>query len=343
MGLARSWWGLVLLLLTLGAALSVVVSITLGPTPISVPQVFGVLGSRVLGQPNTGDRLSETIVLQIRLPRILMALLVGAALSISGSAMQGLFRNPLADPYTLGISSGAFLGMAVVLAYDFYPIGSATVPLLGFLSATATALVVYSIARVGGRVPLETVILAGVAVGFLLGSVASFILYTSVIQRPQILFRLLGSLSGAGWEQLEVAFLPIALGGIVLFLLARGLDAMAQGEEAALHLGVPVEAFKAGALAAASLVTATAVGFSGIIGFVGLIIPHTTRLLVGPNQRLLLPASALAGGIFLLWADNLARVAIAPAEMPLGIVTALSGSPFFLYLLRRSKRRGIMP
>lgn len=284
----------------------------------------------------------ETIVFQLRLPRVILAVLVGAALAISGVILQGLLRNPMADPYILGISSGAALGASVAILFGLgaHVLGIYTIPVMAFLGASGTAFVVYNLARVGNRVPMSTLLLAGIAVGSFLSALTSLAMVTSGQNLHQVIFWLMGGFAGRGWDHVRV-LLPYVLIGITpIFLYARELNVMLLGEEPAQHLGVEVERLKQLMLGAATLVAASAVAFSGIIGFVGLIIPHAVRLLVGPDHRVLLPTSALIGAIFLAAADAVARVAAAPLEIPVGVITALCGGPFFIYLLRKKKDPG---
>lgn len=280
----------------------------------------------------------ETIVYQIRLPRILLGASVGAALAIAGATMQGLFKNPMADPFIIGISSGAALGasLAIVLGADAF--GIYAIPLMAFLGATTAAFVVYNIARVGGKVPVETLLLAGIAVGAFLSAATSFMMYISGERLHQIILWMMGGLWVSNWAQVQMALPLICAGMLALYLFAKDLNVMLLGEEPAQHLGIGVESLKKIVLVCASLVTAVAVSVSGLIGFVGLIIPHMVRILTGPDHRILLPASALVGSIFLVWADTLARTIITPTELPVGIITALFGAPFFVYLLRTRKR-----
>jgi iron complex transport system permease protein len=279
--------------------------------------------------------LESAIVREIRLPRALLGFAIGLALALAGAALQGLFRNPLADPYILGIAGGATTGAAVVIALGWS--GPLTLPLGAFLGGLLAASLVYRLAKTrAGRTSPFSLILAGVALGAAFASVTSFIIFFTAGDRrlSEILFWGMGSLGRANWPYLW-AMLPVAaLGWLALQVRARELNALALGEEGAQHLGLEPERFKKALLALTTLLTSTAVAFAGTIGFVGLITPHIIRLILGPDHRFLLPASALAGGIFLVWADAAARTVLRPAELPLGVITALVGAPFFLYLLR---------
>jgi len=283
----------------------------------------------------------RTIILDMRFSRILLASLVGCALAVSGTTMQGLFKNPMADPFIVGLSAGAAMGASVSILLGLSISASTySTPILAFIGATATVFAVYLIARTGGKVKVETLLLTGIAIGSFLTAVMSFMMYLASQQFRFLFFWLLGGLYRASWETVIIAFPIIVFGTAVISFFSRDLNAIVIGEEPATHLGIDVETVKKILLVLSSLVAGTAVAFSGIIGFVGLIIPHLMRILVGPDHRILLPASALTGGIFLVWADTIARTILAPTEIPVGVVTALFGAPFFVYLLKKSKKRG---
>jgi iron complex transport system permease protein len=281
----------------------------------------------------------QTIVVQIRLPRVLLVALTGASLATSGAAYQGLFHNPLADPYLIGVASGAGLGAICAIAFEWNRtvLGIASIPIAAFTSALLTVVLVYALGRVGRSAPTTTLILAGVAVGALATAISTYIIMSASNQPARVLSFLLGGYGGAGWDSV-VAISPFALvGSLVLWLYARPLNVLLFDEDQARQLGIDVERVKIILIATATLCTAAAVSFSGLIGFVGLIVPHALRLLVGPDHRRLLPLSWLAGAGFLMLADLAARTLAAPQELPLGVVTAFVGAPFFLYLLRRAK------
>jgi len=280
---------------------------------------------------------TRTIVVNIRLPRIVLAATVGVGLAGAGTVMQGFFRNPLADPSIVGVSSGAAVGAVATIAVpSLVPVD---LRLAAFVGAVLTAFGVYAIATEGGRTPVATLLLAGVAVQTFLGAVISYLLLRSGESLEQAVYWLMGHLQHSTWE--EVAFvLPVTLLALAaLGAYARELNVLLLGEEEAHHLGVEVERAKLLLLAVASVVTAAGVAVTGVIGFVGLIVPHAMRLLVGPDHRVLLPTSALAGGSFLVVADTIARSG--PAEMPVGIVTAAVGAPFFLFLLKSREVHGL--
>ncbi|MDW7739365.1 MAG: iron chelate uptake ABC transporter family permease subunit [Bacillota bacterium] len=280
------------------------------------------------------------ILLQIRIPRVLLAAAVGSSLAVSGAVFQGLFRNPMADPYVIGISSGAALGavFAMLSGFSLSVGGFGAVPLFAFFGGTLTILLVYSMARVGRAVPVMTLLLAGIAISSFLSALVSLLTYFAGEKLHQVIFWLMGGLSGATWLQVKVMVPYALIGYCCVSLFSRELNAMLLGEETASHLGVDTEKVKKILLAGASFLVAAAVSTSGIIGFVGLVVPHFIRLVAGPDHRFLIPASALLGGILLIATDTLARVIIAPTELPVGIITALIGAPMFIYLLKKRKK-----
>ncbi len=282
----------------------------------------------------------ETILYEIRLPRTVLIALTGAALGGSGATYQGLFRNPLADPYLIGIASGAGLGAVLAMAWP-WPVavlGLATIPASAFVGALLTTALVYNLARVGKATPVTTLILSGVAVGAFATALMTFVMLRSQGELRRAMAWLLGGFTLGGWPPVWVAAPYIAIGLGVLIALARPLNVLQFGEEQAQQMGLNVERVKLLLIGAASLTTAAAVAFSGIIGFVGLVVPHVVRLLWGPDYRRLLPLASLLGAALLLLADTAARVVIAPQELPVGILTALAGAPFFLWLLRRARQ-----
>jgi iron complex transport system permease protein len=291
------------------------------------------------GTPSWPDEF-RTILLDIRLPHTALMALAGMALGGSGASFQGLFRNPLADPYILGVASGAGLG-AVLAMSAHWPsdlLGAAAIPLAAFVGALLTVTLVYAIARVGRATPVSTLLLAGVAVGTFASALTSLILLLATNELRRALAWLLGGSALGGWDPVLASLPYLAVGLTVLVLLGRPLNALQFGDEQAAQLGLDVEKFKVVTVLGASLVAATAVAFTGIIGFVGLIIPHVVRMLWGPDYRLLVPASVLGGGAVLLAADIAARTLLAPRSLPVGVVTAVLGVPFFLWLLRRAKQ-----
>ncbi|MDD3840664.1 MAG: iron chelate uptake ABC transporter family permease subunit [Clostridia bacterium] len=281
----------------------------------------------------------EIIVLNLRLPRILLAGLIGAGLSVSGAVFQGILKNPMADPYIIGVSSGAAFGatVAIYLGLNLTFLGFGAVSIMSFVGAIGATLVVYFISKVGNKVPVVTLLLAGVAVSSFLSALISFIMLFSREQVHNVIFWIMGSLSNARWNNVYIALPCIGIGIAILFCFAQDLNIMLLGDETASHLGVEVEKIKRILMIVASFVAASAVSVSGIIGFVGLIIPHAIRIIFGPDHRALLPLSALTGSIFLIVADNIARTIVQPIEIPVGVITALCGGPFFIYLLKKNK------
>jgi iron complex transport system permease protein len=285
----------------------------------------------------------EAIFFAIRLPRVAGAAVVGAALASAGVLFQGLLRNPLADPYALGVSGGAALGGALgfLLSLSFAFLGFSPVPILAFGGALAAMSIVYALARSGGRAPIVTLLLAGFAVSAMMGYAVSFLLIINdrlQLNLPRVYSWLLGGISVTQWSQLGVAVVMVGLAVVGGWLLRHSLDALSLGEESAQQLGIAVEADKRLVIVLGSVLTGAAVALGGLIGFVGLFAPHVTRVLVGPRHSLLLPAAALLGAAFLVLADLLARALLPPTEIPVGILTAFIGGPFFLWLLRRERR-----
>ncbi|WP_067048349.1 FecCD family ABC transporter permease [Methanofollis ethanolicus] len=311
----KNWTILVFLFFFL--LLSIVLSTAIGTSGLSLLQM----------DPETVSML----LFDVRLPRVLAALLVGAGLAVAGTAMQGLFKNAMADPYIIGTSSGGALGAAIAIVF-FAGMG---LPVFAFVGATASTILVFLISRRDGRVAVETLLLSGIAVSMFLSAILSFIMYLSGSSLHQIMFWLMGGFWNISWDNVWVA-LSIPLGCLVLFVFARDLNVISLGEEDAVHLGVDVERLKVALLLLSSFITGIAVSVAGAIGFIGLITPHVMRLLVGPDHRILIPASMMAGAILLLWADTLARTL--PSEIPVGIVTSFFGAPFFIYLLRSRTR-----
>lgn len=318
---------------------SIVLSVSLGSARLPLSEVWGILIHQLPFMPEGKFAQSSLlIVTEVRLSRVLLAVVVGAALALAGAAFQGVLRNPLADPYTLGVASGSSLGAAFLILFGLQMVlGLWTVPLLAFVTGGITLVVVLLLARARGMMNVETLILTGVVVQAFLGAFVSFMVAVSHSLVNQILFWLMGSLSGRGYEHVELV-LPFLLIGLPLMIrYAQPLNLIALGERHAFHLGVQVERTKLVVLIVGTLLTAAAVSVSGVVGFVGLVIPHLVRLIVGPDYRIIIPLSAIGGSIYLLWADTLARMVLSPQEIPLGIVTALIGAPFFAYLLYRRK------
>lgn len=335
----RSWAvgvGLVAVLLV-----SAGVAVAFGSASVALGDVARSVGHRLTGGAVAAPgEVADVIVWTLRLPRVVLAALVGGGLAVIGVAMQALVRNPLAEPYILGVSSGASAGVSLFYLGFLPPLlaRSLSIPLAAFLGALAAMLVVYLVARQGPRVSTARLLLAGVAVSAFLAALTAFVTFASPEPNKirTVLFLLLGSFAGTTWGEVALPAAGSLLGLGVLWALARPLDALLTGEEPAQSLGVPVEAVKRVLIGLAALVTGLLVAASGIIGFVGLIVPHAVRFVVGVSHRRVVPVSFLAGGVFLVWADLAARTLLPSQELPVGVLTALCGVPFFLVLLRRA-------
>lgn len=322
--------------------IALVLSVAIGAVFIPPGTVARILAGNLVGRVPQVDwpQIFTTIIYQIRLPHAILIALTGAALGGSGAAYQGLFRNPLADPYLIGVASGAGLGavLAITLTASVPMLGLYTVPAAAFIGAVITVLVVYTLSRSGGAVPTTTLILAGVAVGSFASALTSFLLLSTQGEVRRALAWLLGGYTLTGWGPVWAVMPYLVIGLSALLTFGHPLNVLQFGDEQAQQLGLPVDRTRTLVILAASLTTAAAVSFSGIIGFVGLIVPHLARMLWGPDYRHLIPLSILGGATCLLVADLLARVILAPQEVPVGILTALAGAPFFLWILRRSQR-----
>jgi iron complex transport system permease protein len=324
----------------------ILLAVSFGSVAISFGTILQIVlnGTGLFHFARQWDVSAEVIIWQVRLPVVIGAALVGAALAVAGALFQGMLRNPLADPFLIGTSSGAALGATIAFVLPFETIYGTYFPLtmvLAFIGALATVFFVYGIARTGGNTPVVTLLLAGVVVNAVLVALQTLILTLFPREQFQLqaLFNWLsGGIEVTNWFPLGVVAIVIIIGIALSLSLSRILDSLSLGEESASHLGLHVERYKFLLVVIASCLTAAAVSISGLVGFVGLVTPHVMRLLLGPNHRSLLPASALGGAIFLTLADLLARTVIAPAVLPVGVFTALVGAPFFLILLRRSKR-----
>ncbi|KRE75782.1 FecCD family ABC transporter permease [Paenibacillus sp. Soil750] len=330
--------GVILLLL------SIVVSLSIGSAQLPISHIVGILAKHL---PWIGSHIevdwpqsSEQIINKVRIPRLLLGILVGAVLSIAGAGFQGVLRNPLADPYSLGVSSGASVGAAFLIYFglQYAWFGQWSIPIVAFVTGLISLFLVLKLAMIDGKLKMETLILSGVVMQAFLGAFVSFLVAISDQTINEILFWLMGSLSMRGWSYTYMILPYLVIGIVILLSYARSLNLLALGERQAAHLGVHVERTKLIVLIASTLITAAAVSVAGVIGFVGLIVPHLVRLLVGPDYRLIIPLSAIGGGIYVLWADTLARTLLSPTEIPLGVVTAFLGAPFFAYLLHKDKK-----
>lgn len=321
-------------LVALGALLvaAIVVAVGIGAVPLTPDRVLGALLGRV-------DRPDGQIVVSIRLPRVLGAALVGASLAVAGALLQGLLRNPLADPYVLGTSAGASVGAVVGLILAG-TLGFFIVPALAFVAALASIAIVWRVARVGAQTPVVTLLLAGVVFTSFAAALVTLLQVLNdrlQLRLATVLGWLMGGISVVSWTQLAISALLVAVGLAIAAAAAWRLDAFALGEETAMTLGIDVERMKRSVVAVAALLTAAAVSLAGLVSFVGLVAPHAARLVVGPAHRRLIPAAAIAGATFVVLADAAARVVVAPAELPMGVISGLIGGPFFFALLWRQR------
>jgi len=335
------WSGLAVVLVA-----SVILSLSFGAVDVPPLKVGLALLSRLPGLAHLDPGLTDgqqTIVFDLRLPRLVLALLVGAALAVAGVVMQAFFQNPMAAPSIIGVSSGASFGatLAVVSGMGVGVAGLGGVPLAAFVGALLATALVYVLSRRGGRTPVGVLLLTGVAIGSLMSALAALVLVTG--QDParrdldQVVYWMLGSVAGKTWTHVLVVLPYVGIAGGLTWLFGRDLNVLTLGDDTAWYLGLNVEHVRLILLALSSLLAAAAVAVSGVIGFIGLVVPHLMRIIAGPDHRTLLPASALAGGALLVLADVVARTLAAPTEIPVGIITSLLGAPFFLYLLHRRR------
>ena len=340
--LTLSLMGGLLLLLMVG-------SLAVGAVPITLTDALRTFGQKLGWVAGAAD-ITQVVLFSIRLPRLLFTVLIGAGLGLSGAALQGLFRNPLVEPGIIGISSGAALGAIVVIMFvgSLFPqlaeqAQSWLLPLFAFLGGLAATFFTLKLSQSGGRTHITYLILAGVAVAALTGAAIGLaIFYADDTQLRSYTFWTLGDLSAATWDKLGVLLPLVGVAVAGLIAVARPLNAIALGEAEAYHSGVPVERVKMMVVVLSALAVGASVAFAGIIGFVGLIVPHIVRICFTSDQRLVLPASALGGAGLLLLADMLARTIVAPAELPIGVITATIGAPFFIYLLKATKKRRLI-
>lgn len=331
------------LVLLLSLVVALIAGVGIGSVALSPPDILSALGHRLLPgviEPS-GPAYVDTMIFDSRLPRVLLAAIVGAGLALVGMTMQAILKNPLADPYLLGVSSGASVGAVLSIVVFTGLLGAVTTPVFAFLGALGSMILVYLVARSGGRVTTLRLILAGVAVSYVFSAVTSLIvmLSPSAQQARSVMHWLLGGLAGAQWDMIGPLVLLLAGALIWLLLSARRLNLMFAGDDAALTMGLDVPRFRIEMFLVSSLLTGVLVAASGPIGFVGLMVPHAVRILFGADHRRALPAAALVGAIFLILADILARTIASPLELPVGILTSLCGGPFFLWLIRRETRR----
>jgi iron complex transport system permease protein len=339
-----AWWtgGLAVAL-----AISAVITVGIGPVAIAPGTIVQIILHHLVGVPADASwsRADEAIVWNVRIPRVVLGIAVGAGLALCGAALQAMVRNVLADPYIIGISGGASTGAAGAILFGFGAgVGEYALPASAFLGALAASLLVFFVARTGGRVTSLRLLLSGVAVGYALAAATSFLIFSSDSAEGSrsVMFWLLGSLGLAQWDAvLAIVLVVVAVTLAALLLNGRRLDAIAAGDETALTLGVSPDRARVELLVVVALCTGAVVAAAGAIGFVGLVIPHLARRLVGSVHTRMLPVTALLGAMFLIWADALARTLLQPRELPIGILTALVGAPFLLILVRRVYARRI--
>lgn len=312
------------------------ISMTLGAASITPFEALHIIGEKIIGSSSTS--VYEKIIFNIRLPRIILATLVGVGLSVTGATFQGLFKNPMADPYVLGISSGAALGATLSIVFRLESSGLVLTTICAFLGALFSITLVCNIAKVGSKLPTMTLLLAGIAVNFLFSSMISIsmILHREAMER--VIYWTMGSFNSASYRQIIFIAPIVIVISCIFYSSYRALNIMAVGDESAYTLGVDGEKIKKGIIILSSIMVASIVSISGIIGFVGLIIPHASRMIVGSNNRELIPFSAVLGAVFLIVCDTLSRALIPPIELPVGAITSLFGAPYFIFLLWKRKR-----
>ncbi|HBT96285.1 MAG TPA: iron ABC transporter permease [Desulfobulbaceae bacterium] len=333
---------MLLLSLLVTAIAAVIISAGMGYVKIGAFDIIRIIATRLTGDASFSNGISETlpyVLMDVRLPRIITAALVGAGLALSGVIYQGILLNPLADPYTLGVSSGAAFGASLAIIINISALGQVSTPLFAFIGAIATLFVVMRLSSFEGQISAQTLILSGVIIGAVLSAGISLLKYLADEQVGVIVFWLMGSFASSSWPGVPLLCLSLFAASAIAFFYGRDLNIMSLGRRSSDTLGVETARTRKILLVTASFVTALCVSVSGIIGFIGLIVPHLMRFAVGPDNRKLLPVSILAGATLLLAADTLTR-AVLPAEVPIGVLTALIGGPFFGLIFRRKQRNG---
>ena len=332
------------LLLVVAFVVVLVSSIAVGAVPLSLSDVLHALAARLGDAPLTRDEaLNAAVVWDLRLARSITAILVGASLATCGAAIQGLFGNPLADPGIVGVSSGASLGAIVVVVLQISTFGIWTLPVGAFLAGVGTTFLIYALARPGrGGTDSSRLLLVGIAVNAIGGAFAGYLTYLATAEQLQsLMFWSMGSLSSARWLTVGITVIPTVVGITLLMVWARPLDLLALGERQARHLGVDVRALRRKLIFVTALLVAAAVSFNGTIGFVGLVVPHLFRLMIGPGHRRLIPFSALGGGLLVMLADIAGRTLDPPNEVPIGVIMGSLGGPFFLWMIWKGRRFGL--
>ena len=339
-------WKIILLTLVAALILFIILCLNVGFAPISFSDIMTIIGKQVpflnhYINPSSVSVVNEAIILQIRLPRILAGAIVGAGLAAAGVMYQGIFRNPMADSYLLGASAGASFGYTLAVLYGgtlaANILGMGLFQVVAFLGAVLTVFLVYFMSRVGNKVPITTLLLSGIVVNIFILSLQTVFELRSGQALMGIVAWIAGGFTNITWTSIYTVFPVVLVGTVLAYFFTKDLNLLSMGDDTAQHLGVNTERVRQILLLLSSLVTAAVVSISGVIGFVGLIIPHMTRLIIGPDHRILLPTSAIVGAIFLILCDSLARVATGASELPVGVITALAGTPFFIYLLRKRK------
>lgn len=337
--------GIVIILIGI-LILSIGIATSLGSANIPMGQCYQILVSKIVGVNRWIDtreikEVYQTIILQVRLPRILMAGLVGCGLSVVGAAFQGLFRNPLADPHILGVSSGAALGatFAILSGISFQFLGLGFIGICAFFGALITVFLVYTISSIAGRGQITGILLTGTAISTMLTSIISLLMTLNRDQLETVYMWTLGSFSSATWSKIRFLVIFVGIGVVIIFCFARDLNVLLTGEDSAQSLGTNIHQVKLILIIVSSFLVGACVSVSGIIGFVGLLIPHCTRLLVGPNYKRLLPISCFSGAIFMILCDTIARTIISPSELPVGVITAIFGAPYFIFLLYYNQKK----
>jgi len=337
-------WSTIIIILILILLFSLILSSVTGSANISNMQIIKMLLHKL---PFVGDRIavdwkdsSELIFFNIRLPRVILAMLIGSALAVAGATYQAIFKNPMADPYIIGVSTGAAFGanLAILLGLSFSILGLSPISFFAFFGSITVTFFVYNISKIGRKIHVETLLLSGIAIGAFLSAITSFMMYIAGDKLHQMVYWMMGGLWTSSWADVKNIAIFIIGGILVIIFYSRELNLLLMGDETAQNLGVDVNRVKKILLASSSLITAFAVSVSGLIGFVGLVIPHIMRIVVGPDHRILIPTSALFGAIFLVLTDAAARVVLSPTEIPVGILTAFFGGPFFTYLLIKRKK-----
>lgn len=338
----QTFYKSIILILVISCVVAILMATAFGSVSIKVKDVAKVIISHIFHKPDMIAGMDEAdifIVWNIRLPRILLSCLVGAMLTLVGTGYQAVFKNPMADPYVMGTSSGAAFGatVATIFGATQFAFGFGLVSISAFVMALFTTFIVYQLAKVGSQISTTSILLAGIVMSSFLSAIISLLMILNQNSIVNVFTWTLGSFSGSKWETIQIFFIPMIAGMLALIFQSRELNAMVMGEEHAHSLGVDVERVKKRVLILSSLLAALGVSVSGIIGFVGLIVPHLFRMIVGPDHKILMPVSMLGGAIFMLICDTIARSIMPGMELPVGVITAVFGGPFFLFILRRSK------